>query len=259
MVRRRRPRKDWLRNAGRSSGHCEQARPYPAVGHSNFRSGQGSLYGDRWSLAMAGRSRRQISLSILGTGRSLDGLSAKHGQRRNDAAVLRPPISHRFGRRWCFMPTSSSPTENHWPKATLRPGSPLPRARQKRSGSPRPVTSGASSMADSPPRNPVNTRFDSSANRQTRRSTPHSSCRAIPPKLPANQLARKSMEEIARVSHGKVLAPDKLEQLVQSLASLPEPSPSIRRVQLWSHPATAGLILLLLTIFWIGRKAVGLV
>jgi len=67
------------------------------------------------------------------------------------------------------------------------------------------------------------------------------------------------MEEIARVSHGKVLAPDQLEQLVQSLASLPEPSPSIRRVQLWSHPATVGLILLLLTIFWIGRKAVGLV
>ncbi len=67
------------------------------------------------------------------------------------------------------------------------------------------------------------------------------------------------MEEIARVSHGKVLAPDQLEQLVQSLASLPEPSPSIRRVQLWSHPATVGLILLLLTISWIGRKAVGLV
>lgn len=67
------------------------------------------------------------------------------------------------------------------------------------------------------------------------------------------------MEEIARVTHGKVLTPDKLEQLVQSLASLPEPSPSIRRVQLWSHPATAGLILFLLTIFWIGRKSVGLV
>ena len=67
------------------------------------------------------------------------------------------------------------------------------------------------------------------------------------------------LEEIARVTRGKVLPPDKREQLVQSLASLPEPPPSIRRVQLWSHPATAGLILLLLTIFWIGRKAVGLV
>jgi uncharacterized membrane protein len=67
------------------------------------------------------------------------------------------------------------------------------------------------------------------------------------------------MEEIARVTHGKVLTPDKREQLVQSLASLPEPSPSIRRVQLWSHPVTAGVILLLLTVFWIGRKSVGLV
>lgn len=67
------------------------------------------------------------------------------------------------------------------------------------------------------------------------------------------------LEEIARVTRGKVLAPDKLDQLVQSLASLPEPAPSIRRVQLWSHPATAGVILLLLTIFWIGRKSVGLV
>ena len=67
------------------------------------------------------------------------------------------------------------------------------------------------------------------------------------------------MEEIARVTHGKVLTPDKRDQLVQSLASLPEPSPSIRRVQLWSHPATAGSILLLLTVFWIGRKSVGLV
>ncbi|MDG2360428.1 MAG: hypothetical protein P8M20_12325 [Planctomycetaceae bacterium] len=76
---------------------------------------------------------------------------------------------------------------------------------------------------------------------------------------PGKSARPEVMEEIARVSHGKVLAPDQLEQLVQSLASLPEPSPSIRRVQLWSHPATVGLILLLLTIFWIGRKAVGLV
>jgi len=67
------------------------------------------------------------------------------------------------------------------------------------------------------------------------------------------------MEEIARVTHGKVLTVDKRDQLVQSLASLPEPSPSIRRVQLWSHPATASVVLLLLTIFWIGRKSVGLV
>lgn len=67
------------------------------------------------------------------------------------------------------------------------------------------------------------------------------------------------MEEIARVTRGKVLAPGQLDQLVQSLSSLPEPAPSIRRVQLWSHPASAFVMLLLLTVFWIGRKSVGLV
>lgn len=77
--------------------------------------------------------------------------------------------------------------------------------------------------------------------------------------MPGKPARPEVMEELARVTHGKVLAPDKIDQLVQSLASLPEPSPSIRRVQLWSHPATAGVILLLLTVFWIGRKSVGLV
>lgn len=77
--------------------------------------------------------------------------------------------------------------------------------------------------------------------------------------MPGKPARPEVMEELARVTHGKVLAPDKIDKLVQSLASLPEPSPSIRRVQLWSHPATAGVILLLLTVFWIGRKSVGLV
>ena len=52
------------------------------------------------------------------------------------------------------------------------------------------------------------------------------------------------LEEIARVTRGKVIEPNKLDEIVQSLANLPEPPPSIRRVQLWSHPAlAAGLIL----------------
>lgn len=76
---------------------------------------------------------------------------------------------------------------------------------------------------------------------------------------PGKSARPEVLEEIARVTRGKVLTTDKLEQLIQSLASLPEPSPSIRRVQLWSHPATAGVLLLLLTVFWIGRKSVGLV
>ncbi len=67
------------------------------------------------------------------------------------------------------------------------------------------------------------------------------------------------LEEIARVTRGRVVGVDKLEDVVQSLAELPEPPPSIRRVQLWSHPALAGGIVALLGVFWIARKAIGLV
>jgi hypothetical protein len=67
------------------------------------------------------------------------------------------------------------------------------------------------------------------------------------------------LEEIARVTHGKMLAPGKPDQLLQALANLPDPPLSIRRVQLWSHPVLAGSVILLLGVFWIGRKIVGLI
>ena len=67
------------------------------------------------------------------------------------------------------------------------------------------------------------------------------------------------LEEIARVTHGKMLAPGKMDQLLQSLANLPDPPSSIRRVQLWSHPVLAGMVVLLLGVFWVGRKIVGLI
>jgi hypothetical protein len=67
------------------------------------------------------------------------------------------------------------------------------------------------------------------------------------------------LEEIARVTHGKVLALGKLDQLLQSLANLPDPPPSVRRVQLWSHPVLMGTVVFLLGVFWVGRKAVGLI
>jgi hypothetical protein len=67
------------------------------------------------------------------------------------------------------------------------------------------------------------------------------------------------MEEIARVTHGKMLAPNKVDQLVHSLATLPEPPPSVRRVQLWSNPILAGAVIALLAVFWILRKVVGMI
>ncbi len=67
------------------------------------------------------------------------------------------------------------------------------------------------------------------------------------------------LEEIARVTRGKLIEPSKVSDIVQSLANLPEPPPSVRRVQLWSHPLFAGCIILLLGVFWVGRKVIGLV
>jgi hypothetical protein len=67
------------------------------------------------------------------------------------------------------------------------------------------------------------------------------------------------LEEIARVTRGKVVGIDQLDEVVRSLAELPDPPPSVRRVQLWSHPALMAGLVALMGVFWAGRKAVGLV
>jgi hypothetical protein len=67
------------------------------------------------------------------------------------------------------------------------------------------------------------------------------------------------LEELARVTRGKVVEPDKLDDVVRTLAELPEPAPSVRRVQLWSSAAAAVGLVVLMGAFWVGRKAIGLV
>jgi hypothetical protein len=67
------------------------------------------------------------------------------------------------------------------------------------------------------------------------------------------------MEEIARVTRGKVIDVAKLGDVLRSLAELPDPAPSVRRVQLWCHPAVMAAMVTLLGVFWVGRKAIGLV
>ncbi len=67
------------------------------------------------------------------------------------------------------------------------------------------------------------------------------------------------LAEIAQVTRGRVLPPDDLTGLIATLAELPEPPPEVRRLQLWCHPAVAGLLVGLLGLFWVGRKRQGLV
>ena len=67
------------------------------------------------------------------------------------------------------------------------------------------------------------------------------------------------LEEISRVTKGEVIGLDRLEQVLKSLAALPEPPPTVRRVQLWCHPLVATLLIVLIGVFWVGRKIVGLI
>jgi hypothetical protein len=79
----------------------------------------------------------------------------------------------------------------------------------------------------------------------------------------AEQLGRPArpevMEELARVTGGKVVGAAKIDDVVRILAALPEPPPLVRRVPLWCHPVTALALITLLGVFWVGRKVIGLV
>ena len=67
------------------------------------------------------------------------------------------------------------------------------------------------------------------------------------------------LEEIARVTKGQTVSLDRMEQVLKTLAALPEPPPSIRRVQLWCHPTVVSILVVTLGVFWVGRKIIGLI
>jgi hypothetical protein len=66
------------------------------------------------------------------------------------------------------------------------------------------------------------------------------------------------LEELSRVSKGEVVRWNQREKLIESLQKLPQPPDQLRRLQLWSNPWVAGLMISGLAIFWIGRKWLGL-
>ena len=67
------------------------------------------------------------------------------------------------------------------------------------------------------------------------------------------------LAEIAQMTRGRMVRPEEIAGLVESLAALPDPPPAVRRLQLWSHPLVAATLVGLLGLFWIGRKRQGLV
>jgi len=67
------------------------------------------------------------------------------------------------------------------------------------------------------------------------------------------------MEEIARITRGEMIPGADIELIRNRIAELPEPQPFERRLRIWAHPYWIAAIILLMTVFWIGRKAVGAV
>lgn len=65
------------------------------------------------------------------------------------------------------------------------------------------------------------------------------------------------LQEIATITRGKMVTAENAEELLTTLGELPEPDPQIRRIRLWAHPIWGGTMILLLGIFWVGRKLVG--
>jgi hypothetical protein len=65
------------------------------------------------------------------------------------------------------------------------------------------------------------------------------------------------LEEIAKITNGKLVPIAEVRALLDHLAALPEPEPIVKRTRIWSHPLWGGLIILLLGLFWVARKMAG--
>ena len=72
------------------------------------------------------------------------------------------------------------------------------------------------------------------------------------------QLARFDvLEEIATITEGKVVPVSEIQTLLDHLAALPEPEPTIHRTRIWAHPIWGGILIFLMGTFWTGRKLSG--
>ncbi len=62
------------------------------------------------------------------------------------------------------------------------------------------------------------------------------------------------MKEMSQITQGAMITPERLSDLSDLLRQLPAQEPRLNRTPLWSHWGTLLTLILLLSIFWIGRK-----
>ena len=67
------------------------------------------------------------------------------------------------------------------------------------------------------------------------------------------------LREIAAITGGANGSVESVDALVEQISLLPEAKPVERRTLLWSDPWWGGAILLLLAVYWIGRKLAGMI
>jgi uncharacterized membrane protein len=65
------------------------------------------------------------------------------------------------------------------------------------------------------------------------------------------------LREIAELTRGALLKDATPATVTAAIAALPQQELEERRVQLWAHPAWAATLVLLMALFWAGRKAAG--
>ena len=65
------------------------------------------------------------------------------------------------------------------------------------------------------------------------------------------------LDEIAKITNGKLVPIAEAGTLLDHLAALPDPEPIVKRTRIWAHPLWGGLIILLLGLFWVARKMAG--
>lgn len=69
----------------------------------------------------------------------------------------------------------------------------------------------------------------------------------------------KVLEELSKVTNGKVFSLSDREKLLTAIGSIPDPPSTLRRLQPWAHWITVASMVTALAAFWIGRKWVGLI
>ena len=67
------------------------------------------------------------------------------------------------------------------------------------------------------------------------------------------------LDEIAKITEGKLVPVSEVPSLLEHLAALPEPAPTVHRTRIWAHPIWAGILVFLMGVFWVGRKMTGAV